>query len=95
MKKLLATVLLALSAGVYAHITQPVLYDSPTDAAMDSTPDLNTQAPQPNVDEPQIMSNPETQNQSGADNTQIANPEAENQPGDVSVSPREPGGPYY
>ena len=97
MKKLLATVLLAFSAGVYAHITQPVLYDSPTDAAMDSTPDLNTQAPQPNVDEPQIMTNPENQNQiqTGADNAQSANPEAENQPNDVSVSPREPGGPYY
>lgn len=95
MKKLLAALLLTLSAGVYAHITQAVLYDSPTDAAMDSTPDLNTQAPQPNVDEPQIMSNPETQDQSGADNTQIANPETENQPSGVSVSPREPDGPYY
>ena len=93
MKKRLAMFLLTFSAGVYAHMTQTILYDAPTDAAMDSTPDLNTQAPQPNVDEPQIMTNPE--NQTGPDNSQSANPEGENQPNDVSVSPRESGDPYY
>lgn len=102
MNKIIATVtiLLTLSAGTYAHVIQPVLYDSPTEAAEDATPDLNTQAPHPNVAEPQIITNPSSQNQTGNNPNTIEQPNygpdsQQNQPNDIDVSPRSPGGPYY
>ena len=102
MNKLIATatILLTLSAGAYAHIIRPVLYESPTDAAEDATPDLNTQAPQPNVTEPQIITNPGSQNQTGNNANTIEQPNSDpnsqqNELNDIDISPSSPGGPYY
>ena len=100
MKKIIAAAaiaLLTLSTGTYATIVQPVRYESPNDAEEDATPDLNVQAPQANEAEPDIIDNPNNQNETGSNTntTQPMDNGSNGQTDDFNISPKTPGGPYY
>lgn len=91
-----AITLLTLSTGLYAQAFETVRYESPNDAEEDTTPDLNMQAPQANEAQPDIMNNPNTQNQTGNNNAMPSNDNPpDEQADDINISPKTPGGPYY
>jgi hypothetical protein len=100
MKKIIAAAVLALltlSTGTYAYIIQPMRYESPNDAEEDTTPDLNIQAPQASQAEPDIVDNPNSQNETGNNTnpTQPMDNGSNGQTDDINISPKTPGGPYY
>lgn len=100
MKSIVTTVaiaLLTLSTGLYAYTVQPIRYESPNDAEEDTTPDLNIQAPQANETQPDIINNPNSQNETGNNSnpTQSNNNRPDEQADDINISPKTPGGPYY
>lgn len=89
----MAIALVTLSTGLYAFVIEPISYESPNDAEEDTTPDLNIQAPQANETQPDIMTNPNNQNETDNNSNPIQS--NNNQPDDINISPKTPGGPYY